>query len=200
VGILGTPTIDRESGTLYVVSRAYVRDPAGTATGTYVQQLHARALRDGTVQRPPATIAARVSGKTFDSAIQINRPGLALANGLVIIAWNTFLDHPLSAGWVMAYDETTLEQKGVFCTTCSVGWGGNIWQSGRPPAVDSRYVYFFTANGSYLGSGPEFSHYETSCANAAQHPAKPLGYFGESLVKLDLFHPELWQANQGVAS
>lgn len=200
VGILGTPTIDRESGTLYAVSRAFKPDSTGAAAGTYIQQLHARALRDGSAQRPPATIAASVNGKTFDSAIQINRPGLALANGLVIIAWNTFFDKASSAGWVMAYDATTLEQKGVFCTSCSVGWGGNIWQSGRPPAVDSQYAYFFTANGSYLGSDKKYNDPANSCVYAAQHPAKPVGYFGELLVRLDLFHPELWQANQGVAS
>jgi outer membrane protein assembly factor BamB len=195
VGILSTPVIDRKTDTLYVVSRSRVAGAGGS--GQYVQQLHARRLDTG-AQKAVVTIQAQVNGKTFNPAIQTNRPGLVLAQGLIVSSWGPFLDEQTSHGWVMAHDAATLQAKGVFCTSCSgVWWGGTIWQSGRPPAVDAagRFLYMFTANGSWRGQVPDFMQ---SCQPASDQ--KPAGYFAESLLKLDLEHPDLWQSNQAVAS
>jgi hypothetical protein len=198
VGILSTPVIDKTTNTIYVVSRASV--------GTHhVQTLHQVSLDSGAVKNSVNIDGAvEVNGNRFDPENQINRPGLALANGLVIVLWGSFLDGELSTdtnvrGWVTAYDKNTLALKGIFCTTCYAGIaiGGMTWQSGRPPAVEAgRYVYFFTGNGwlnkndkSYLGS----------CDPGAD-PAKPAGYFAESLIKLDTQEAEHWKDNEGFAS
>jgi hypothetical protein len=169
----------------------------GGGSGQYVQQLHARALDTGAAKRPPVTIDAQVNGTRFNAAIHTNRPGLALARGLVVIAWGPFLDEQTSHGWVMAYDAGTLEQRGVFCTTCSRGWGGTIWQSGRPPAIDAegRFLYVFTSNGSWRGP---VSGFMQSCEPTTD--VKPADYFAESLLKLDLQRPDLWSSQQAIAS
>jgi len=51
-------------------------------------------------------------------------------------------------GWVMAYDKQTLQQSGIFATVpTAAGQGGGVWQSGRPPVVDSAgHVYVFVGN------------------------------------------------------
>jgi hypothetical protein len=56
------------------------------------------------------------------------------------------------AGWVMAYNESNLAQSGVFATVTTGTLGGGVWQSGRPPVVDSSgYVYVFVGNGYTSG-------------------------------------------------
>ena len=48
----------------------------------------------------------------------------------------------------MAYNKLTLQQSGIFATEATGNGGGGVWQSGRPPAVDSSgYVYVFAGNG-----------------------------------------------------
>jgi hypothetical protein len=139
-----------------------------------------------------------VNGHPFDPEMQINRPGLALAGGLVIIMWGSFLDVG-DRGWVTAFDGQTLGLRGAFCTTCFAGQaiGGMIWQSGRPPAVEAdRYVYFLTGNG-WLRKDKK--KYETACT-PSENPAKPAGYYAESLVRLDLRDVEGWKDNRGIAS
>src|SRR6202049_291926 len=48
----------------------------------------------------------------------------------------------------MSYNKGTLQQSGVFATVTTGSRGGGVWQSGRPPVVDSSgYVYVFVGNG-----------------------------------------------------
>src|ERR1700674_894460 len=48
----------------------------------------------------------------------------------------------------MAYNKATLLQSGAFATVSTGDQGGGVWESGRPPVVDSSgYVYVFTGNG-----------------------------------------------------
>ena len=52
----------------------------------------------------------------------------------------------------MSYNEQTLAQVSVVCTTPN-GTDGGIWMSGRAPVVDSTgSVYFMTGNGDYDGA------------------------------------------------
>jgi hypothetical protein len=194
VGILSTPVIDRTANALYVVSRSF-------ENARHVQRLHRVVLSTGAVQSSIAIDSSiAVNGHHFDAEIQINRPGLSLANGLVIILWGSFLDEA-DRGWVTAFDKESLALRGVFCTTCyaSAAIGGMIWQSGRPPAVDGdRYLYFFTGNG---WDSKSHSHQNPALAcDPSQHPPKPPSYFGESLVKLDLQNVAGWKDNQVAAS
>ncbi len=150
VGIESTPVIDLVNETMYLVART-------KESGNYLQRLHAIDIRSG-VERPsspvviqatvPGTGAGSVGGKlTFDPKIHNQRSSLALANGKVLIAWASHEDLHSYYGWVMAYDEQTLAQAGVFCPAPNDGRSG-IWESGWAPAVDaSGNAYYMTGNG-----------------------------------------------------
>jgi hypothetical protein len=130
-------------------------------SGAYFQRLHALDITTGAERAgSPVTITATASGTapdavngivTFNSKMQKQRVGLALTNGIVVIAWGSHDDILPYHGWVMGYDATTLAQVGVFCTTPDYYYGG-IWQAGRAPAIDSAgNVYFGTGNAIWDG-------------------------------------------------
>ena len=163
VGITGTPVInrapDRTSGTLYLVART-------KENGSYVQRLHALDIATG-AQRAgsPVTIAASVPGKApdatngpnglvvaFDPKRQNQRAGLALTNGVVLVAWSSHEDAVPYHGWIMAFNATTLARIGIFAVTPDV-YGGGVWQGGRAPTIDhAGNAYFATGNAKWDGT------------------------------------------------
>jgi hypothetical protein len=160
VGIQSTPVIDRETRTLYLVART-------KENGAYVQRLHALDIVTGLSQAgSPVTISGSVPGNgmdatvdaigpviTFDPKMQSQRAGLALVNGVVLVAWAGHEDIKPYHGWIMGFDKTTLTRVGIFCVTPDDVAGG-IWQGGRAPMIDrAGYVYFATGNGGWNGNG-----------------------------------------------
>jgi hypothetical protein len=173
IGITGTPVIDPASQTLYVVTKAKV-------AGRLVQQLHA--LDIATLAEKfggPTEIQATSPGTapdgdgalvTFNSSAELQRPGLALDNGHVLISWASHCDHDAYHGWMISYDAQTLVQDGVWNVTPNGAPGGNlieggIWMSGAAPAVDA-------AGNIYLATGNGYQNGTTD--------------FGDSIVKLGL--------------
>ena len=155
VGIESTPVIDASTQTLYLVART--KEVTGGATN-YVQRLHALDITTGAEKSgSPVAINASVPGTgeqssngmvPFNSKMNNQRSGLALANGQVIITWASHEDDQPYHGWVMAYSSSTLAQTGVFCVTPN-GIEGGVWQSGRAPVVDAfGDVYLITGNGT----------------------------------------------------
>jgi hypothetical protein len=141
VGITGTPVIDPESLTLYLVA-------ATKEHGLYVQRLHALDVRNGKAKfAGPVEIKASVPGRgnsndgkgnvVFNPKWQNQRPALLLANGKVFIAWGSHHTNGEWHGWLIAYDAKTLQQKGVFVTTPDATRGG-IWMSGNGPSTDGK--------------------------------------------------------------
>ena len=168
VGIESTPVIDLGTNTMYLVAR--------TINGsTYFQRLHALDILTGAEKfGGPVTITASVAGTgngssggtlAFDPKMENQRPGLALANGEVIISWAGHEDKNPWHGWVMAYDAGTLHQTAHFCTSPN-SHGNGIWDAGQAPSVDSSgNVYVMTGNGSYNGTtefGESFLKFSTS--------------------------------------
>ncbi|HVM47842.1 MAG TPA: hypothetical protein VMU04_07435 [Candidatus Acidoferrum sp.] len=151
-GIVGTPVIDPTTGTLYLVARTKENGYA------FVQRLHALDIRSG-AERPssPVVITATYAGTgagssygkiTFDPLHENQRPGLALVNGIVYIAWASHCDWSPYHGWVIGYDATTLQQAVVYNDTPN-GSAGGIWMSGQAPAADSDgNIYLSTGNGT----------------------------------------------------
>jgi hypothetical protein len=147
-GIVGTPVIDPDSGTLYVNAKT-------DDNGTYVQRLHA--LDIGTGQEKfggPVVIAASVPGTgdgsstvTFNALNQMSRPGLLLLNNTIYAVFGANgCKQVHNHGWVLAYDARTLQQTGVFNTTPNQNNGGS-WQAGSGPAADSSgNIYLETAD------------------------------------------------------
>jgi hypothetical protein len=153
VGIESTPVIDHSGDSMYLVART-------KENGRYVQRLHKLDLRDGRDQTPAATIEASLKGSALDAVHGLvhfdpkggnQRCSLALANGMVVIAWASHEDIQPYHGWIMSYDARTLRQTAALCLTPD-GADGGVWQSGRGPAIDSSgAVYFEVGNGGWDG-------------------------------------------------
>jgi hypothetical protein len=155
VGVTGTPVIDPTTNTLFVVSKsAIISGPS------FYQRLHAIDLFTGNEKfSGPVTIAATYPGTgdggtttTFVARQENQRPGLALVNGVVYIAWASHEDTPPWYGWVIGYNANNLSQASVFNDAPNAGKGG-IWMSGGAPAADSSgNLYLITGNALFDAS------------------------------------------------
>ncbi len=164
VGISGTPVIDPVSKTLYVVSKTAVAN----ALPIY-QRLHGLSLLDGTERSgSPAAIDSSIyvagtgdgsssSQVHFNAQTQHQRPGLALVNGVVYVAFASHEDRDPYHGWVLGFNASTfaLASNQVLNLTPnhvgSVTYSrGGIWMSGGAPAVDAgNNLYLSTGNGTF---------------------------------------------------
>ena len=185
IGITGTPVIDKTGKTLYVV--AFTQDGLG---GPYHMKLYALDLLTGAAKLgSPINITGTVKGTgggsvggnlAFDPEQHLQRPGLALANGTLYIAFGSHADTDPYHGWVFAYNATTLAQQGIHCTTPNSNEAG-IWMSGAGVAVDSAgAVYFETGNGDFTASAGGKDYGEAFVK---------LGLSGSGLTVSDYFTP-----------
>src|SRR5437762_1544156 len=97
--------------TIYLVART-------KENGSYVQRLHALDITTGLERSgSPVKITASVPGNapdaqvgtsgnviTFDPKVHVQRAGLALVNGVVLVAWAAHEDLTPSHGWIMGFD------------------------------------------------------------------------------------------------
>jgi hypothetical protein len=158
LGILGTPVIDPTTNIMYFVSGS---QPASGAA-QYSFNLNAIEIATGLpVSGSPVAIAATYSTPdlttplVFSAKTQNPRPGLALANGNVYIAFASHNDMAPYNGWVLAYSTSTLAQTAVYSDT-TTGTLGGIWNSGQAPTIDAAgNLYISTGNGSF-GPTPNY--------------------------------------------
>ena len=149
VGITATPVIDRNfglGGAIFFVAKT--KD----SEGKYHQRLHALDMTTGAeLSRSPVEITATSGTNSFDPGISVERAALLISNGIVYLSWGapchqTTFDY---SGWVMAYNEGTLEQLSVLDLTPN-GSGGGVWMSGAGPAADANgNVFLTTSNGTF---------------------------------------------------
>jgi Chitobiase/beta-hexosaminidase C-terminal domain len=149
LGILGTPVIDPSTNTLYTVAST-------VENGTLVYRLHAVDITTGTPRAGSGVvISGTYSTMTFDARNEWPRLSLVLVGNNVVFGFGALEAEGtgnLYSGWVMAYDKSALTQTGIFATETVGNGGAGVWQSGRPPVVDSAgYVYVFTGNGYTTG-------------------------------------------------
>jgi PQQ-like domain len=161
-GITGTPVIDPATRTLYVVAKSW-------ESGQQFFRLHALDIATGQ-SRPgwPVTIQGSVEGNgggsaggriAFNPAIQLQRPGLLLLNGRVVVAFGSTCDDDIMQyhGWVFSYNASDPAQAPlIFNTTPDWSEGpfpesaGGIWQAGSGLAADDAgNIYFETGNGLF---------------------------------------------------
>lgn len=173
-GLTGTPVIDIGTDSIYVVARTN-ESSGGPATLHY--RLHALQLETGKDRTPPVQIALSATASNgaklrLSVACNLQRPGLAEANGLVYVAFGSQGDQaPLTTtGWLAAFDPQTLAPAGALpagATTAGgrpqklgVQGGGlglvrlaSVWMSGAAPAIDSAgNLYVQTGNGAFDGA------------------------------------------------
>jgi hypothetical protein len=156
IGITSTPVIDRANGVIYAVAMSRFQNP--DKSYTYHQRLHALSLTTG-AEFPgspveitgsyPGTGAASANGTVpFSPGQYAERAGLLLLNGTIYLAWTSHCDIGAYTGWVMAYNESTLQQTAILNLTPN-GNDGSIWMAGNGLAADaSGNIYFLDANGT----------------------------------------------------
>jgi len=151
-GILSTPVIDPSTNIMYLV-HGYQYQSNGSPVNAWL--LEAVNIVNGErILGSPVNIAAQyktadlTSPIVFNATMQSQRPGLALANGNVYIAFASHEDATPYYGWVLAYSASTLAQVAVYSTT-TVGFAkGGIWMAGQAPVVDAQgNLYYSTGNG-----------------------------------------------------
>ncbi|HVM91314.1 MAG TPA: Ig-like domain-containing protein [Terriglobales bacterium] len=156
-GVSSTPVIDPDSNTLYVVSTQ-----AQTTQGTTSFRLNALDLTSGAQKfGGPVTIQAQVPGTNPSgqngivtlTTKCIQRAALLLSGGSIYIGFGG-----CPTGWLLAYDDQSLTQTGVFNSSPNLaGEGqyasaGGVWMGGGGPATDANgYVYITTGNGPWDG-------------------------------------------------
>lgn len=177
VGILGTPVIDTNTGTLYAVAESEC--PAASACAqngadTYFHRFHA--LDITTLATSPEKYGAPVqicatgcgrdlSGSTFTQN-HIQRPGLlfltaaqsGLPNDTVYIAFSLMDGSapPYPSGWIFGFNAQNLQAAPLSYSTTpqSSSEGGGIWQAGAglaagKDASGKMFIYFTTADGTF---------------------------------------------------
>ena len=189
VGILSTPVIDPARGALYVVANTIEQK-------TPVFELHALSLSDGSeMMNGPVAVSASVPGTgagsdggvlAFNPSLQLQRPGLALANGTVYLSFGSHEDLNNFHGWLIGYDALDLKQQKYVMSTTPNGWGGSIWQAGRAPAIDDRGDLFVTTGNGGFDGATEFGESLLQLSNSSFEPSGGDG----SLQLGDWFTPE----------
>jgi hypothetical protein len=180
LGILSTPVIDPSTNIMYLVAATLER-------GTMVYRLHAIDIRSGAeaIGTVGTVITGTHGGYTFDARYVTQRVSLTLAGNSVVFGFGAVeLEYSGGySGWVMAYNQSTLAQSGAFATITSGNKGGGVWQSGRPPVVDSSgYAYVFVGNG-YGGGYNGTTNFSESVLKLSPSSALKL---------LDWFTPTDW--------
>ncbi len=135
-GIVGTPVIDPNTNTMYLVAKS-------VANATVRHFLHILDIATGLDVAPPVQIAASsVSMKgtkmVFNSLHQKNRPGALLLGNILYLGFGSNGCNDHNSGWVLAYDvsnQQSIQQIGVFNTSPDVGLT-SIWQTGNGLAAD----------------------------------------------------------------
>jgi hypothetical protein len=156
IGITGTPVIDPATNTIYLVGKT-------KESGVEVARLHALDITSGVEKfGGPAVVSASVSGNgkgssngtlKFNPLYANQRPGLLLLNGIVYIGFASVADIGPWHGWVLAYNATTLQQTGAWCSSPN-GFGAGIWESGAgltanvPDPVNHPFGYLYSATGT----------------------------------------------------
>ncbi|MGA7921755.1 MAG: Ig-like domain-containing protein [Candidatus Acidiferrales bacterium] len=152
IGITGTPVIDSKTRTLYIAARTY-------DGGVNSFRLHALDTATGNEKSgSPVLITATVPGHgggsqggnlTFDAATQLQRPGLLLLGGQLVVAFGSLCDRGDFHGWLFLYDSSSLARTAVIVTTPD-GHHGGIWQAGAAPAVDAAgNIYAISGDGEF---------------------------------------------------
>jgi len=109
----------------------------------------------------------------FNSQRQMNRPGMALYNGNLYIAFASHGDNGPYHGWMLGFDKNTLALTAALNTTPNGGLGG-IWQGGGTIGQDGAGVFYFeTGNGDF-----------DTTLTAQGFPQK--GNYGDCFVRVEL--------------
>jgi len=145
IGITSTPVIEQGSGRMWVVAKTMISEE------DLRYYLYCLDIRSGAILATSPVIQSGDGPDKLEAKTALQRPGLLRANGLIYLAFGSHQDGGYYHGWLVAFNEDTLEQKYVFCTTPGDQSGeGGIWQAGNGPAADEQgNIYVMTGNGEF---------------------------------------------------
>lgn len=158
VGITGTPVIDVNASTLYVVAATQTI----ALNPTYSHMVYALDLTTGSKIQLAGVGVILTPNVLFESLLEDQRPALLLDNGTVYIAFGTYGGQCAGEitceyhGWLLGYDSASLQQTGAFEVTPNAIQGG-IWQSGGGPSVDSHHNLFVVTGNGPPNNGMNYS-------------------------------------------
>jgi outer membrane protein assembly factor BamB len=156
VGITGTPVIDTERHEIFVDADTVIRGPSASGGVEASHRLFGLDLFTGKVELDEPAMPN--TGE--DQLAQLQRPGLALDHGFVVIAYgqNTG-DCPGPNGPAHGY-VVSIPETGGPLHYFQIGKGrdrGAVWMGGSSPVVDPHgNVYVASADGSDLGRGQRY--------------------------------------------
>ncbi len=160
LGITGTPVIDPDSGTIYLI--AYTKESGEQ----YVYRLHALNVTNGS-ERPGSPVEIQPPG--FVALAHKQRTALLLANGVVYSTWSGNCDLGIYHGWVMAHNASTLQVEGFFNASPGDS-GASFWNGGAGPAADAQGdIYVVSANGDFDGDAA-LAEYDESVLRISHAP------------------------------
>ncbi len=185
VGITGTPVVDLQRNEIFVDADTLVPGPSASHGAEASHRLFGLNLYTGKVELNQ--VAMPSAGE--DQLAQLQRPGLALDDGRVVIAYgqNTG-DCPGPNGPAHGYVVSIPEQGGPlhYFQISSGSDRGAVWMGGSSPVVDpDGNVYVASADGYNQGAG---QRYDDSDAVLELSPTMHLESF---------FHPKDWQTLSG---
>jgi outer membrane protein assembly factor BamB len=181
VGITGTPVIDSKRHEIFVDADTLIRGPSASHGVEASHRLFGLNLFTGKVElNQPAMPSA---GE--DQLAQLQRPGLALDRGFVVIAYGQNSgDCPGPNGPAHGY-VVSIPERGGSLHHFQMGSGrdrGAVWMGGSSPVVDPHgNVYVASADGYDLGAGQP---YDDSDAVLELSPTMHLK---------SIFYPSDWQ-------
>jgi len=167
VGITGTPVIDPNSETLYVVGAT-----KQTVQGQpqYSQKIYAISLTNGQDRTSPATITTpsgtQFGSARFDPLLNLQRAALLLENGNVYVSWASHCDYGSYTGWVMGFNATTLAPSAAWTPDPS-GISGGMWMSGGGPTSDSNGNLFVAVGNGWSDASSGGANYGDSVVRLA---------------------------------
>jgi len=158
-GVTGTPVIDTTTNTLYVVSVQKGPSPAAAYFRLSALNIATGAITNSTPidATVPATNSDSSGGYETLETNCIQRAALLVANGDVNTIGNVYIGFGgCHSGWLLAYDESSLAQVGVFnMSPNDDGEGtyasaGGVWMGGGGPVSDGNgNIFVTTGNGPY---------------------------------------------------
>jgi Bacterial Ig domain/Bacterial lectin len=177
IGITGTPVIDPSKNTAYFTTDITAPGKKDTASW-WLQAVNVATGAEA------AGFPVRIQGRAdnqnrsaapFDAQTEMQRPGLALVNGVVYMGFGSHCDEKPWQGWIFGVNERgRFTARWVDETNGATGAG--IWGSGGGLVVDgSGNLYFATGNGNSPQPGR---------GRGARQPQGPGKGLGECVVKL----------------
>jgi outer membrane protein assembly factor BamB len=185
VGITGTPVIDLKHHEIFVDADTLIGGPSASHGVEASHRLFGLNLFTGKVELDEPAMPN--AGE--DQLAQLQRPGLALDHGLVVIAYGQNSgDCPGPNGPAHGY-VVSIPERGGRLHYLQIGHGkdrGAVWMGGSSPVVDPHgNVYVASGDGYNLGAG---QRYDDSDAVLELSPTMHLR---------SIFHPKDWQTLSG---